>query len=337
MKIGIATIYDALNYGSFLQAYAMQKTLESMGNEVVILDCHLWTSKRMIKKWVSRTDFLFNFYKTLSYRIDLRQLNIQKSNQQRFDAVIIGSDEVWNLKGNFEHAKEYFGDHLNTERIIAYAPSLGFCSKDDFLSAEEAKNIKKFYALFPRDKITKEVCETLTERECPIVCDPTILLLDTWKNHMHSYKKKKVPYVLYYSYKNDTPMKEHIKRYAKENGYKVVIANFKYKWGDSIELPSPLQFLDLVNDAECVFTSTFHGSVFSTLFEKNVVIRPSGQKVVNYLHTLGLDEKIYQDDCSYDEFIKKIRAPIPYEKIKGFLSKQKYESIELLKESLKKD
>ena len=334
MKIGIATIYDSLNCGSFLQAYAMQHALEEMGHDVAVLDCHVWTCKRLIKKWISRSDFLFNFRTLMSYRKDLKKLHIEKNKGQKLDAVIIGSDEVWNLQGYFEHSPEYFGDHLNTDKIIAYAPSLGYYSVDDFVATETAQKIKKFRAVFPRDRITQEACEKILGEKCAIVCDPTILILDEWNKLKQPDTKRKEPYIVYYSYLDKTPMMEHIKRYAQESGYQIVIANFNYSWGNEIATPSPLQFLDLISNAECVFTSTFHGSVFSTLFRKQLVVRPSGQKVVDYLHKLGLDDRIYEDGCSYNEFIEQVNKPIAYESIFEQLSAMKAYSAELLRSSI---
>ena len=124
MKIGIVTIYDALNCGSFLQAYAMQTVLEDMGHEVVILKCKPTDLKRYIRRWVSKSAPVFTFRRAYTYRKDFSELHIQNNVLQKFDAVIIGSDEVWNLQGYFDHVKEFFGENLNTEKIIAYAKSL---------------------------------------------------------------------------------------------------------------------------------------------------------------------------------------------------------------------
>lgn len=83
-------------------------------------------------------------------------------------------------------------------------------------------------------------------------------------------------YVVYYSYLDDSPMKNYILRFAKENRLKVVIAGFDYSWGDQKRMVSPLGFLTLLKNAEYVFTSTFHGSVLSTILQKKIMVRPSG-------------------------------------------------------------
>jgi len=334
MKIATVTIYDALNCGSYLQAYALQHVIEKMGHETVILDGRKYNFYKLLRKWVKRNDTLFHIRQLLKYKRDIKKLKICRDINCHFDKAIIGSDEVWNIKGHFDHVPQFFGRDINANSIIAYAPSIGFCSVEDFCKSSEAQEIKKFHMVFPRDSATHQACLKMLNQECPIVCDPTILFLDGWIDIVKDYPVPKEKYVLYYSYLDNTPMKENIIRYAHSRGLKVVCANFNYKWADKIVLPSPLEFLNFVYHAECVFTSTFHGSVFSTIFKKPLVVRPSGPKVVDYLQMVGLDSRIYKDGMEYEPFEKMVEQTIDYDQVYAVLESLKDKSIALLSDAI---
>lgn len=336
MKTGIVTIYSAFNYGSFLQAYAMQKTLENMGNECDVLNCSRITAISSLRKKIFLKKLPFSLKRLSAYSKDWRKLAIKKYNGEKYDAVIVGSDEVWNIKGSFEHWPEYFGDGVNADKLIAYAPSIGFSTVQDFLEDKDTlSKIKNFDAVFPRDNATAELCNQASCNSFPRVVDPTLLCLDMWQSVIGKGRAVKEKYVLYYSYLDNSPMKPFIQRFAKENNLKVVIVGFDYKWGDINMMVSPLEFLQLVNDAEYVFTSTFHGTVFSTIFKKRFLTRPSGQKVNDYLSFLNLENRAFSDDMSYEQFCKTVRADIDYESVRNLQKKSSEESKSALMQAIK--
>ena len=100
MRIAIVTIYQAFNYGSFLQAYAMQETLKKMGHEVTVLDCGSIQGYRKFRKMIALKKIVFSMNRFVAYKKDWKKLNISNSVEDEFDVAVIGSDEVWNIKGN---------------------------------------------------------------------------------------------------------------------------------------------------------------------------------------------------------------------------------------------
>lgn len=335
MKIGVVTIYSAFNYGSFLQAYAMQKTLESMNHEVFVLNCSRSTTISSLRQKIFFKKLPFTLKRLFAYSKDWKKLSIKKYDGEKYDAVIVGSDEVWNIKGSFEHWPEYFGEGLNTNKLIAYAPSIGFSTVQDFLGNKEVLDkLNNFDAILPRDNATIELCDKALGESSIRVVDPTLLCLDMWQNVVSERRIVKEKYILYYSYLDNSPMKPYILRFAKENNLKVIIAGFDYKWGDQNIMTSPLGFLQLINDAEYVFTSTFHGTVFSTIFKKRFLTRPSGQKVSDYLKFVELESRTYFDDMSYEQFCDAVCSEINYEKVRDIQKKSSIESICILKQKM---
>lgn len=339
MRIAIVTIFSAFNYGSFLQAYAMQEILKKMGHEVAVLDCNTESILHNLRKNIAFKKPISSIKRALiyqkAYQKDWAKLNISKEVTDYFDLALIGSDEVWNIHGSFEQWPQYFGNALNAGRIIAYAPSIGFCPPEELRNSERfVKGIRNFATICPRDNATRQICLEVNSHVTERVVDPTLLMIDQW-NELLPERIKKGKYLVYYSYLDNSPMKDYILRFAKEHNLKVIIAGFDYKWGDEIRICSPLEFLTLLNYAEYVFTSTFHGTVFSTILQKKLVVRPSGQKVVDYLELMGLSDRIFRDGMPYDEFSSIAEKNIDYNTVKKIQQEKQIQSLDILKQAIK--
>lgn len=329
MRIGIITIYDAYNYGSFLQAFAMQEFLRQMGHQPVILcydtSLHDFVVRKLFAKSVKRT--IFKLRRFLTYRKDWKKLNIENHlNVSSLDCVIVGSDEVWNIENSsFSHIPQFYGIECPSSRIIAYGPSLGYSTNGSYdgMDVLKAGLRDKFTGFMVRDLFTYDFLKEITTKQIEMVCDPTLLLATKWEEYQESFEIDK-PYLLYYSYKEDSPYIDVIKKYAKEKGLMVVVAGFNYEWADKVILPTPLQFLSIVKNANCIVTSTFHGTVFSTLLHKQFVVVHPAVKVTDYLNQLGLTREV---NNSSEEFFDLMSNVIDYNIVDLRIDKWKEESI----------
>ena len=334
MKIAIVTIYDAFNYGSFLQAYAMQETLKKMGHDVTVLDCGTEKSYQKLRKRIALKKLAFSLNRLFVYQKDWQKLNISRNIGELYDVAIIGSDEVWNIKGHFEQWPQYLGEKINAKRLVAYAPSVGFSKPEELLACERfTKGVKRFDTICPRDNVTREICMKLSTKVTERVIDPTLLMLEDWDSLLPAAKENE-KYVVYYSYLDESPMKSYILKFAKERSLKVIITGFDYGWGDKKRMDPPLGFLTLLKNAEYVFTSTFHGSVLSTILQKKIMVRPSGQKVTDYLKLVGLSHRQFKDDMDYAEFEKIVQDEINYEKVRAIQSDMIEKSMRILTDAL---
>ena len=116
-KIAILTLYDSFNFGTFLQAYALSQFLAQQGYDIYFIENAKknrfikWVKNKDIKKMVFNIGQAYRYYKAQKYfRI--------KSPDETFDAIVIGSDEIWNIKNpSFSHHKRYFGYGLNAKKI----------------------------------------------------------------------------------------------------------------------------------------------------------------------------------------------------------------------------
>lgn len=316
MKIGIFTIFDAYNYGSFLQAYAMQSFLERRGHHVYVINIRNNLKSVIVQKYLSKSisRTILKLRRWRVYHKDWARLNVVSLRScPELDLAVIGSDEVWNIENpSFSHALQYYGLDINAKRTIAYAPSLGYSTEKSYFSRKDLQNgiVRHISWIGARDEFTRRFAESIGHSDIDMVCDPTLLLNGTW-NKLEELYPVSEPFMIYYSYQEDTPFKDYIRRFAAEQNLKLISVGFDYKWCDRQLIVSPRQFLSLLSQASYVVTSTFHGTVFSTLYNKNFVQIHPARKAVDYLTQLGINRAVNHDD-GYDAFIRMLLKPVDY-------------------------
>jgi hypothetical protein len=190
VKIGIVTLYDAPNYGAFLQAYALQEILEGMGHHVEFLPFRnieppeyvIWTLDygRVLYNLINFKRIIYQFRRRRAIKKCLSKLNIARNTSQYYDVVILGSDEIWNLNSvTFNHYPEYFGNNINTGNLITYAPDCGNTPIQELAADENAINgLKRINRISARSQHTAEAVKTITGKNVPLVLDPALLLGD---------------------------------------------------------------------------------------------------------------------------------------------------------------
>lgn len=309
MKIGIVTVPDSANYGSFLQGIALKWVLESMGHEV----CFIATrEKEYVRKiyynWhpVKRdlkhpVRFIRNnltgvrkyeMYKKDHQLIDIRDL---KDAQDR-DLFILGSDEIWNAHTEVFRRPVFYGAGMSPK--IAYAVSTGNASEQDF---EEHPEIKKWIQsvddICVRDESSREIVEKITEKTPMLVCDPTMLVAsERFMKLCDEPYLLEHRYILVYLYPNTISRQavRELKKFAKKKGLKLVAAGFHHAWCDHEVMCCPTEFSSVVHGAEYVITATFHGSIFSILNEKQFISIRTNKKVPDLLNRLGLSMQLME-------------------------------------------
>lgn len=331
MKIAIVTVYDSVvNFGSFLQAYAMSKVLESRGHEVFFVRRmpndeilkrfnqlakiqNSVSSKNGIKtkllsqrsKYVIRRemDANENRYKcSLSDWKSIKIINPAEIEDCGIQLVICGSDEIWNIHNKDIDLNFYSCGWVKHIPKLAYAISSGNSKTSEYLNDPEFFNaVGDFCKILPRDQMTQSLITDITNVKESIVCDPTLLLGQdgfTLTNKGKEFGK----YILVYSYFLTRKEKKFIKKYARNNGLKIISPCIYSSIADEVVYTSALDFPSLVFNAECVYTTTFHGTIFSLMFAKRFCALPRLPKVANLLEQLEAYDHELNLNFSYDDF-----------------------------------
>jgi len=207
IKIGIVTTYDEVNFGAFLQAYSLQKTIINMGYDVEFINYK--SLKYRFAEFLATYKIKNPFYlfkiilKGLKFRHALQKMiiskkyfNIYEINKAGYDIIIFGSDEIWNLNNCLGGIIDtyYFGNGITLKKI-SYAVSFGSTNyledKHDYI----IKLIHEFSHISLRDSNSKKIIDSLNRPDCKIVLDPTLLVEQETTEHI-----LKQEYIFYYCF-----------------------------------------------------------------------------------------------------------------------------------------
>lgn len=352
MKIGVITVYNSCNYGSYLQAYALKQVLEDMGHEVYHVK--IKTDKEFqlgfYKYPATRRSLQHPVEEFQKYRFGVKKFGlfcdaihaefqeIEKENAQKLDCIIIGSDELWNIKETELKRPEHFGKGFS--ECITYGISVGRATLADFNENPEYKQlIREVSRITVRDKKTKEIVEKITGQSVPMVCDPVFLVpMKTLYKKFRDPWLEANPYILVYTYYFTIQdwTRDYLIRYAKEKRLKLVSAGFFFSWCDYNVNCDPKEFNDVIRHARAMVTTTFHGSILGTLNRQNILAAPFSQKVNDVMEKLGMGDRIISERDSYEEFKKKLENnTADYEKMNRRVESMRSESLKILKDALK--
>ncbi|MGG7214901.1 polysaccharide pyruvyl transferase family protein [Clostridium nigeriense] len=332
MKICIITIYNSMNYGAYMQAYATYSLLTAEGHDVYMYE----TEKRDLPFYIHALhlrdlkNFLFNFKLLKKYVKDWKEFKIVRDLNDTYDLVIIGSDELWNVDNyNFSHEGYYIGKGINSKEIITYAVSANTCTLERFCEVYgKGKNIlENLDGIGVRDKNTLEIASKCSNIVPTEVLDPTFL--------PNSYKESSTyvdDYILIYGYYFTEEEKEKITIIKNIMKKKIVSVGFKHDWCD-LNIPcSPLEFVSYVKNASFVITSTFHGTVFSIMNNKQfATFARKNSKIHDVLKKFNLEKRnITSNNCNLI-----VNNFIEYDKVNSIIKARKKESLQFLTKFIK--
>lgn len=339
MKIGIITIYESItNLGSFLQAYALKTFLEQQGHNVYFIQ-NVPTYKPVLKRILRinpKREFFLRISKSIKFIADTKKLKLVSKNnllKENFDLLIYGSDEIWNLENSYFRDSLFWGGNTKNINKIAYAISIGAMSDETLKNYEHFTNsISDFKYIFPRDEKTYQFAKKYVENELSLVCDPTILL--PLNKYIKPARLPKEKYLLVYTYGVNKSMEQRIVNFARKNNLKIVSPCFWHIWADKTVECSALEFSSLIAGAEYVFTSTFHGAIFTLLNHKKCCILPIREKVEYLVNQLGEKERLIDEFCTDEQFEKIMNLPFNVKEFENNIKLLREESQNLLLEAI---
>lgn len=274
-------------------------------------------------------------------------------NKQQFDAYIVGSDQCWRpiYSPKIENFFLDFAEHTKNIKRVSYAASFG--TSDWEFNKKQTKTckklLKKFDAISVREKSAISLVQTYLNRSDAVhVLDPTMLLSkEQYNNIIKAQKIEKSPGSLNVYVLDKNPEKEAFiadiekrleleqfevmprKRIKKDIVSGANIIDFQY--------PHPATWLKAFEDAKFVVTDSFHGTLFSILY--NVPFITLGNKhrgmarFESLLETFNLSERLVNDIQSVD-IDSLLKMHIDWEDINEIISSKRNASLSFLKKAL---
>lgn len=306
-KTATLTFHASHNYGSMLQAYALQKILQNkigVDNEILNLRtarqkkiygyptecpktliglcsfiCRIPNLRDLVKKFNLFEDFLAHDLKISPEFSSMEQLRDYVAN---FDCLIAGSDQIWNTScADFDWS--YFLPFEDVSKI-SYSPSMGPHGQEQFSKenySKACKYLKDFNAISVRETGTANIVADITGFRPTILIDPTMLLDNTaWEQLSAVSNPIKKKYIFLYHPFPTMELCKIANEIAKKTGLTVISSNklptkalVEYSVHTGGQLAQnlavgPKEFVRLLRDSEFVISGSFHAVVFSILFHK---------------------------------------------------------------------
>lgn len=370
MKVGIMSMQRIINYGSFLQAYGLKKTIESLGHEVIFVDysigeplvnntitnssqskiiriCKMFfssTYRRKRKEQISENQAFSNFCNVFSENwLPKLEISEEKIYSPDLDVLIIGSDEVFNCtqsNPNVGYSLELFGKNNNAKKLISYAASFGSTTLEKIeyfhIRDEIAENLRQFNAISVRDNNSHEIVKSLTDIEPIDHVDP-VLISDY--EEVSSIIINKKNYVIVYAYSgriNDEEAKA-IQEFAHKKNKKTLSIGVRQAFTDEYVCVDPFTMLAYFKNADYVITDTFHGTVFSIKYQipfATIIRESNKEKIIDLLDVFDLSRRkvsnIYELENIFSE-------KLDNEEILKVIHKCTSKSLTYLSKELKKE
>ena len=341
--IGIITPYKTVNYGTKLQAYAMQKLMEKYDSAeligfvsatdrrmgAVIGKIYLKIIRKFQKrkklnqtadmklrvKAINEFDAFYRFGKSVKGNKEL------KKELSKYHAVVCGSDQLWAPSNVIA---DYFTLTIIPDGIkkFSYAASFGISEVPIRLRRKYGKFLNRLDFISVREEQGKKIVKEVAAKEAQVVLDPTLMLnREEWEQLVvHSKIKLDCPYVFCYFLGANQEHRDFAKKLATELGIKIVSFPHFKGWnaaddgfGDvPLYNAGPIEFLNLIKNADYVCMDSFHGTVFSVIFERQIAVFERFQKdssestnsrIYTLLNSLGLHSQLFESINGVQTFI----------------------------------
>lgn len=365
MKIALLNLPFDNNYGGNLQRYALIKTLQEIGHEVRhvnlrfadkpnMLKLSLRVPIRLLKRIVGRKTSVLSewhnykrwhnmfisaepFYnKYIPHTNEIVCLSDFKG-YDKFDAVLVGSDQVWRKKIAQHHLYNLFMDFISSDthlKRIAYGVSLG--SEENELDDDDICKLGKLYQRFSSVSVRERSALDLFKSygwitpQAELVLDPTLLLCD--KDYDRILSKDTVSGGLFCYILDPTDAK---RKFAEKESVRQNLQMYNGSINNDAK-SSIEEWLGIIRNSEFIITDSFHGMVFSIIFHKPFIVignefRGLG-RFKGLLSMLGLEDRLMKED---DIILPQIMRPINWEKVDEKLSFMRAESKKFIEKSLR--
>lgn len=349
MKVAIITMHCPLNYGAVLQTYALQTYIESLGHSVEIIDyrpeyivydqslTYVGNEKfqrnfltrliYIICKIPSKTQRILKFHRFYKKRLNLTERIYKTFNDlvnfcPNADHYICGSDQIWSYNnGAYKDPAYFLGFSPKAKKRSSYAPSGNFPAP---LPSEMEKciiaMINQLDNVSVREENTKILIQPLVNKEITEVLDPVFLHdKDFWTSVNINRNKRSEKYVLIYLVGDSDNIIRTVIPFAQKRRLPIYCITSSQREIHGISkkiIPSPDEFITLINDAEYVFTNSFHGTAFSIILEKQFWVyrtQIANSRIVSLLKKVDLLHRLVTDndsDLSSEIDFSKVRPHI---------------------------
>lgn len=314
MKIKTITTFNVYNYGASLQAFALMTYLESLGNDVQIINYQPdYLTRKYNYNWVnpestlSRYKFTRLIYRILKYLQRLSTIQRKKAfdkftkeylhttqtlyttfnslaiNPPDADLYIAGSDQIWNVFYESGRDPAFYLEFVKHGKRASYAASFSYLDIDEENMHRISHSLHKFTAVSVRERQGLSILSKMGISGTWVL-DPVFLLARcTWENLAHEPNIED-RYLLVYDFEHNRMLRDFACKYAKRNNLKIYSINDTYPLlyaNRNYNNAGPSEFIGLIKNCSAFVSNSFHGTAFSIIFHKPVFVFNRSRHKVN--------------------------------------------------------
>lgn len=336
-KVCVASFCEWTSIGSVLQSLALQRTLHSMGADVFTLRPGRkadpvwkwrWCGGKNVKNWILNLHWLVygrkicdgyrrtnEFIEKNVHLLHYRDTVEKEGGIPEADVYIAGSDQVWNP---LKIRPEFFLDFVpHGKKRCSYAASMGVTGIPEGSREQFEDLIRKFDMISVREEDNVPVIGRITDVPVQVHIDPVFLLgREDWMRYASPCRVDK-PYILVYALYWDKSLNAQLRRLHRQTGMEIIAVSdhLQRVYATKRLYDTDVgRFLWLIDHAQAVVTSSFHGAAMAILFNKKLaaVVNPKAPSrigcLLKRLHVDSMAIAELSDDCTilYDEVNQRI-------------------------------
>lgn len=370
-NIAILTWLHNGNYGTVLQAFALQRYLRNVGYNVHNIDFFpsvLEKTRNLIVQhnpislfWEKLDAFLMKrkcpdnhalsrrFEKFNKFLVD--NLNLTKRYSKfsgleelspQYDCFICGSDQIWSP--TYFSPPFFFDFVANDKTKIGYSCSFGISSMPIQKAEITKKMLQRFQYISVREESGRTIINNLLGLDVAVNVDPTLLLSRQDWNKITAERIVEQKYMFCYFLTYNAHYWRKAQKVALEKKLQLVFVPATKRCfsqnGISIIDAGPYEWLSLIRYADLVFTDSFHCCIFSIIFHRNFAVfkrfddggkYSRNTRVYNLLETYELGNSLVKD---VDDFYVVERSDEFYDRVDSLVMQNSRESKKWLENAI---
>lgn len=327
MKIGILTFHRCINYGSYWQARCLAEGLRALGHDVELLDhdapdilraelrcafqpqLPVQTARADLPRFKAKVRVFFDAFDRLPRS---RRFALDRPEESdTYDAIVVGSDEVWNFRHPWYGYKPiFFGDRLRTRRLASYAASFGNHDARLGIDPDWTAKLDQFDAISVRDENSRRLVQQSLGCDPALVLDPCL----QFPPRRYGAPVDEAPYLALYGHSFPDWFAAAVRAWADSNGRRIVSIGYRNIWADEQRIEAgPEDFSALIAGADAVATNFFHGCVFSIHHRIPFVCALSdyrSNKVRDLADTLGATRHLVSEQTKPPAYASLLGEPL---------------------------
>lgn len=367
-KIGIITFHNSYNCGSMLESFAIQKIIEKLCGNPEIINFSNSGQRRLYSVFFKNNSIkniiknililpginkikynnkMYEKFKNTNFVLSDEYSNMSQLSDENYNVVVAGSDQIWNITID-DSDDAYFLPWVSNAKKVAYAPSFGAKNilKNSSCPEKYKKMLLDFDSLSIRENNGKKWIKDLCNKDVDVLLDPTLLLeREDYDRIADKNYRVKDKYIFFYSPAFNRDICRFVKKISEKYNLKVITWSTKSYYMKFIktfgfELPDyedPSIYLNLIKNADLVITTSYHGTIFSTIYRKKFIVVKNGgmygddDRVKTLLEQLNMNDRLmpYTFDETYNYF-----SSVDYSEYDSNLPKLKKKSIDYINKEI---